>query len=126
MGQVAAKQVTSILVVEDDEETLHGVSDALREQGYDVFLASNGHDALKQLRAGLRPSVILLDLMMPPLNGWQFHAEQMKDPELARIPVIVMTAAASYWGLPDGVTAYLQKPFDLETLFSEIERVAAE
>ena len=64
--------------------------------------------------------------MMPPLNGWQFHAEQMKDPELARIPVIVMTAAASYWGLPDGVNAYLQKPFDLEALFSEIERVSTE
>jgi CheY-like chemotaxis protein len=116
------ERTISVLVVEDDSETRAAVSDALRERGYDVLPAADGREALNLLRAGARPSVILLDLMMP-LNGWQFRVEQMKEADLARIPVIVMTAAETYWGVPEGAAALLRKPFNLQTLFAEIDRV---
>src|SRR5262245_34540626 len=84
-----------VLVVDDDEMIQESIREVLHDEGYDVALAQNGVEALAKLRAGPRPSVILLDLMMPVMDGWQFRSEQKKDGTLAAIPVIVITAAGS-------------------------------
>jgi len=98
----------TVLVVDDDRYIVEGLSDLLESEGYKVATATNGLDALDQLRRGLRPSVIVLDLMMPTMDGWGFRQEQMKDAELKEIPVVVMTAA----GVSEG---------SVKTKFGDIE-----
>jgi CheY-like chemotaxis protein len=115
----------NVMVVDDDEDIRESIADVLRECGYEVECAMNGRDAMSKLRGGVRPSVILLDLMMPVMDGWQFRAEQVEDPRLAGIPVIVISAAGANPGVPEGTCAYLRKPFNLKDLLREIERWAA-
>jgi len=81
-----------ILVVDDDRAVLNAMTELLENEGYKVATAIDGLDALDQLRRGLRPCVIVLDLMMPVMDGWDFRYEQMKDQALRDIPVVVITA----------------------------------
>ena len=81
-----------VLLVDDDYAILDGVSDFLECEGYGVVSASNGIDALNQLRSGLRVDAIVLDVMMPMMDGWDFRAEQLADPSLREIPVVVISA----------------------------------
>ncbi len=112
----------SILVVEDDADTREGLASLLESNGYDVVATPDGAEALGRLRNGLRPSVILLDLRMPEKNGFQFRVEQVLDPELSQIPVVV------YSGDPDafshsamlGAIAHLGKPIDSDELLAAI------
>ena len=83
----------TVLIVDDDRAVLSGLSELLESEGYAVATAMDGLDALGQLRGGLRPSVILLDLMMPRMDGWDFRYEQLEDDDLRDIPVVVITAA---------------------------------
>src|SRR3954463_5759528 len=83
----------TILIIDDDPPILSGLSEFLQAEGYNVVVAGHGRAALDQLRRGLRPCVIVLDLMMPVMDGWDFRREQLKDAELREIPVIVITAA---------------------------------
>jgi CheY-like chemotaxis protein len=83
----------SVLIVDDEPGVVSGLAELLESEGYEVATASDGVDALDQLRRGLRPSAILLDLMMPRMDGWDFRHEQMKDDELKEIPIIILTAA---------------------------------
>jgi CheY-like chemotaxis protein len=69
--------------------------------------------------------VILLDLMMPVMDGWQFRSRLCKEPDLSGIPIIVLTEIGDHWGLPDGTVAHLRKPVDLNHLLVEIQRCAA-
>jgi CheY-like chemotaxis protein len=78
--------------VDDDYAVLDAIKDVLEDEGYEVSLAANGLEALKELRRGSRPCVILLDLMMPVMNGWEFRREQLQDEKLAVIPTIIITA----------------------------------
>lgn len=82
----------SVLLVEDDAAILDSLGEALRGEGLDVVTAENGRDALELLRNGLQPSAIILDLMMPVMDGWDFRHAQLRDPTLKDIPVIVITA----------------------------------
>jgi CheY-like chemotaxis protein len=82
----------TVLVVDDDYAVLDSMKDVLEDEGYEVLLAANGLEALKELRRGIRPCVILLDLMMPVMNGWEFRQEQLLDNSLAAIPTIIVTA----------------------------------
>jgi CheY-like chemotaxis protein len=91
-GSVAATRAAPVLLVEDDAAIAGALGEALREEGVDVATAQNGREALQVLRGGLRPSAILLDLMMPVMDGWDFRQEQLRDPDLREIPVIVVTA----------------------------------
>jgi CheY-like chemotaxis protein len=110
----------SILVVEDDTDMREILSELLTAEGYRVFSASNGREGLDQLRAGLRPSVVLLDLTMPVMDGWEFRARQTEDPALRSIPIIVTTAMPpSRVGPMPGVSV-LRKPLDLDSLISLI------
>jgi CheY-like chemotaxis protein len=91
----AANANVLVLVVEDDTETLASISDLLRAEDYSVIEACNGQEALERLREPPLPSVIMLDLLMPVMDGREFLERRKQVPELARIPVVVMTAAGS-------------------------------
>ena len=82
----------SVLVVEDDAAIRQALIDAIGAEGYRVETATNGLEALEKLRWGLRPCLIVLDMQMRLMTGWEFRSEQRKDPELAKIPVVAMTA----------------------------------
>ena len=81
-----------VLLVDDDFAILDGLSDFLESEGYHVLPASNGIDALSHLRSGARVDAIVLDVMMPVMDGWDFRAEQLADPSLRDIQVVVISA----------------------------------
>jgi len=109
------------MVVDDERDIREAVTDALQDAGYEVLHARDGAEALSKLRAH-HPDVILLDLMMPGMNGWEFRAAQQGDPELRTIPVIVVSALGRVAGL-DGA-AFLQKPFGVDQLLTAIRHLA--
>jgi two-component system response regulator MprA len=116
----------SILLVDDDADLRDSLEDALRAEGYEVSTAVNGKDALHLLReVSVRPDLILLDIMMPEMDGWAFRGEQRKDPCLAWIPVIVFTAYGSPRDIASqlGAVGFLKKPLRLHELLSAIARV---
>ncbi len=82
----------SVLLVEDDLPIRDSLGEALAEEGFDVSTAGNGAEALERLRSGRRPSVIVLDLMMPVMDGWDFRQHQLGDPALKDIPVVIVSA----------------------------------
>jgi CheY-like chemotaxis protein len=114
-----------VLVVDDDPDIRETIGIILEDEGFDVDLAANGSEALAKLRVDPHAQVILLDLMMPVMNGWEFRAEQEKDPALLAIPVIVISADNN---LSEKARAfggnYLSKPLDIDELLEEIGRVA--
>jgi CheY-like chemotaxis protein len=107
-----------VLVVEDDPDLRGALAAILEEAGYRVVEAEDGRDALERLRSGAAFCLIVLDLFMPEMNGWAFRAEQTKDPRLASIPVVVISADSSSAerakGL--GVVTALTKPVDVNRL----------
>lgn len=107
-----------ILIVEDDGDTREALAVVLQQHGYSVVLATDGADGLRKLRAGLRPRVILLDLMMPEKNGFQFRVEQVIDPKLADIPVVIYSGdpEAHATGTVFGGVACLRKPIKVDAL----------
>jgi CheY-like chemotaxis protein/anti-sigma regulatory factor (Ser/Thr protein kinase) len=114
-----------ILVVEDDDATREAECLLLQGEGFPVRAARNGREALDQMRSGLRPQLILLDLAMPVLDGYTFRAEQMRDPELEDIPVVVCSAVAdpqrADWLRP---AALLAKPVEFERLAGTVRSLA--
>jgi two-component system response regulator MprA len=104
---------TSVLIVEDDRDIRECMADALEVEGYSVALAANGREALDQLRDGVFPDLILLDLLMPVMSGWEFRQEQLADPLLSGIPVVVVSASSPGGLRPD---RHLPKPFGLDEL----------
>jgi CheY-like chemotaxis protein len=96
----------SILVVDDDDDTRTCVMAVLEEEGYDVVGSNNGRDALAMLRTGYTPDLVLLDLMMPVMSGWELLDELTNAPKLSDLPVVVFTAA----GDPVPPNAKLTKP----------------
>src|SRR5512138_2541112 len=88
----AARRPT-VLVVDDDESVRESLALALELEGYMVLRAAHGIDALLVLRTGIRPDVILLDLEMPVMPGWEFRERQLADPALADIPVVIVSSS---------------------------------
>ena len=117
----------TVLLVEDDHDVRETIAEILQDEGYAVVTAPEGGQALETLRRGMRPSVIVLDLMMAGMDGFQFRAEQRRDPELAAIPVIVLSADRLLEQKVDelAVAAWLKKPTKLSDLLGVISRVIA-
>jgi CheY-like chemotaxis protein len=108
----------TVLVVEDDVAIRAAVC-----EGYKVFQASDGKQALETLRAGLKPDLILLDLMMPVMSGSRFREEQMVDPMISEIPVIVLSADSNIKNVSEKlrVNRFLRKPVNLDELLATIQ-----
>jgi CheY-like chemotaxis protein len=111
-----------VLIVEDDRDTREMLGRFLELEGFEVRTAANGQIALETLRDGDHSNcVILLDLMMPVMDGWQFRQHQARDPQLAAIPVVVITAAGPRDGIPPiQADGWLSKPVDLDRLLQTI------
>jgi len=117
----------TILLVEDDRDICEIVEQVLAEEGYETVAVSNGAEGLAHLRAGTpRPFVIMLDLMLPVMDAWQFRAEQTRDPALADIPVVIFSANPKLGKYADalGAAAVIRKPPDLDELLSVLDRFA--
>src|SRR5439155_11481090 len=123
-GAAARARSGTLLLVEDDIDIRIDLAEILREEGYHVVTAGNGAEALSELRAGLRPCLIILDLMMPGMNGWEFRDEQRRDPELAGVPVVVLSSISdiAHHATALGAAGYLDKPVKLPALFEALAR----
>lgn len=110
-----------VLLIDDDETTRRDVGEFLSAKGFGVEHASNGLVALEVLRGGLVPDVILLDLIMPGMDGARMHEELKANPVWADIPVILITAAPD--AHPVGVEAVLSKPFEFDSLMASIQEL---
>jgi CheY-like chemotaxis protein len=114
-----------VLIVEDDEDIRTDLGAILRLKGFAVDEAANGRDALARMReAAAPPCVVLLDLMMPVMNGWELRAAMQADPRLAAVPVIVMSGAGREHA-PIAADAVLLKPFELTRLLELVGRFCA-
>lgn len=109
-----------ILVVEDDPSIRTALSHVLEAEGYQVVAASNGRIGMDLLRSDARPALVLLDLMMPVMNGHEFLEEQRNDLLLSQVPVVVVSANASRAN-SQGAAGYLRKPVNLEDLLMTVE-----
>jgi two-component system chemotaxis response regulator CheY len=109
-----------VLIVDDDPDLLDVTSFVIEDEGMAVETAKNGEEALALLRTGRLPALILLDLMMPVMNGREFLAAVANDPLLQRIPVVVLTATDDT-EVP-GARSVLTKPMDLKELLQIVER----
>lgn len=109
-----------VLIVEDDRCIRESLSELLADEGFSVSTAEHGGQALTLLRGGLRPAVVLLDLMMPIMDGWKFLEIIRADNDFQLLPVIVVSAAHGKC-TPVGATAYLNKPVSLDALLQEVE-----
>jgi two-component system, chemotaxis family, chemotaxis protein CheY len=110
-----------VMVVEDDHDIRDSLGIALADAGYEVVDASNGRIALDRLATTL-PGVILLDLMMPVLNGLEFLVEFKKNPLWTRIPIIVASANRGYDAADLGTFMVLRKPLDLDVLLDSVSK----
>jgi two-component system response regulator CpxR len=108
----------SVLVVDDDEAIRQVISEVLRDEGYEVVCAENGLQALRELRKEHHPDLVLLDLMMPVMSGWEVLDELQSSDELSRIPVVVVSAMTA-----PGVSEHLAKPIDLDHLLATVGRL---
>src|SRR3954471_22023872 len=104
-----------ILIVDDDSDIRDSIAIVLEQEGYRVTTAKDGVEAIDHLHAEGSPAVILLDMMMPGMNGWDFLEERAKEPAFASIPVVVMSASVNgEVALPGDPTMRLSKPFEIE------------
>lgn len=117
-----------VMIVEDDEDIVDAIRFLLDREGYHVSAAPDGQSALAALAADPLPSVILLDLMMPVMTGYEFREAQLADPRLAAVPVVLMTADGHIEEkrVRLGVDAALGKPFGIENLLSAVKRFVGE
>lgn len=111
-----------ILLVEDDADLREALCEVLVGSGHTVISAVDGTEGLRQMRA-CRPDVVVLDLMMPRLDGWQFRLAQRDDPMLATTPVVAISASSSATAAAVDADLYLRKPFDAKTLLHAIDDV---
>jgi CheY-like chemotaxis protein len=111
-----------ILVVDDDRDIREGLCELLEDEGHRTIGAANGQEALEVLKTEGRPCVILLDIMMPVMDGPTFRAAQLNDPSLSAIPVAVITAGGKDAANGLGAQALLIKPLRLEDVLDVVVR----
>jgi CheY-like chemotaxis protein len=113
----------TVLLVEDDADIREALTCVIEERGYRVVTAENGLDALDKLRAIPRPCLAFIDLMMPVMDGWQLRGELLKRPELAGMPVVLLSGIADLQAEARSLDAigYLKKPVDLNQVFRMLD-----
>ena len=113
-----------MLIVEDDADLREMMAQLLTLEGYHIDTAANGREALEYLHEAPRPDVILLDLMMPIMDGWEFRRRQQNDPALADVPVIVLTALDQAQARANDLNGvdFLKKPLDFDRLLDLVRR----
>jgi CheY-like chemotaxis protein len=113
-----------VLIVEDDADLREMMAQLLTLEGYQIETVANGREALEYLNDAPRPDVILLDLMMPIMDGWEFRRRQQNDPALADVPVIVLTALDQAQARADDLNGvdFLKKPLDFDRLLELVRR----
>jgi CheY-like chemotaxis protein len=118
----------TVMVVEDDREVRAAIAEVLADSEYKAVEAANGAEALDRLRnAVIRPCVILLDVMMPTMDGWAFRAEQQRDPSVKDIPVVLLSAHTDVKSAATQMAAagFLAKPVAVDMLLQTVERFCA-
>jgi CheY-like chemotaxis protein len=111
----------NVLVADDDDAIRQVISEVLRDEGYDVICVENGAQALRALQQAPPPDLVLLDLMMPVMSGWEVLEQLQSSYELSQIPVVVVSAMTA-----PGVREHLAKPIDLEHLLATVGRLTAD
>lgn len=112
-----------VLLVEDDPDVRSTLAGFLEQEGYEVRTAENGREGLDQLEVE-KPGLVLLDLMMPVMNGWEFLEEKNHKPQVSRVPVLVISAVPGSPHIP-GALGFLKKPVDLDRLMDFVELYCA-
>lgn len=111
-----------VLIVEDDADLREMMAQLLTLEGFDAEAVANGRDALDYLKRVDPPDLILLDLMMPVMDGWEFRRLQREDPAIAKVPVVVLSALDDKRALELEGTAFLKKPLDFDHLLELVRR----
>ena len=119
----AERHAREVLVVDDDIDCLEALRLLLEDEGYHVRIARHGQEALDYFHQGGRPAVVILDLLMPVMDGLEFLRRRREDPLLSSTPVIVLTATDARLGSRDEVV--LRKPVDFPVLVDKIERACS-
>jgi CheY-like chemotaxis protein len=114
-----------VLIVEDDADLREMMAQLLLLEGFRTETVANGREALQYLQKGDRPDVILLDLMMPVRDGWEFRRRQLADPALSRVPVVVLSALDPSRAADLDGAAFLKKPLDFDRLLELVRRFCA-
>lgn len=110
----------TVLIVDDDADIRAVLSEFLEGEGYAVATAAHGAEALYYLRTQAPPTLVLLDLMMPTMDGFQFREEQRRDASIASIPVVVMTASGAFEPGVFKVEHIVAKPIELDKLLDAL------
>ena len=115
-----------ILIVEDDADLREMMAQLLTLEGYRAAAVANGREALEYLRRSKAPDLILLDLMMPVMDGFEFRREQERDPLLSSVPVVVLSALDQHRIRDIGANGFLKKPLDLDRLLAFVRQFCQE
>ena len=122
MKDSAESTACPVLIVEDDEDLRDMMAQMLTIEGFHATTVANGREALDYLHTASPPHVILLDLMMPVMDGWEFRRRQQADRDLARVPVIVLSALDQARAAIIDATAFLKKPLDFDLLLALVRQ----
>jgi CheY-like chemotaxis protein len=122
-SELLAVPKCTILVIDDDEAIRTALAEILELSGYQVEVAADGQEGLDKLKVGLEPKAIILDLMMPRMDGWTFLSWIRGDPKFQDVPVVVTSAVADQG--PTSADVCLQKPFDVRRLDREMARLCS-
>jgi CheY-like chemotaxis protein len=119
-NEVPSPRRPNVLVVDDDDAIREVIAEVLRDEGYEVAVAGNGEQALTELRKERHPDLVLLDLMMPVMSGWEVLELIQASADLSRIPIVVVSAMTA-----PGACEHLAKPIDLDRLLATVDRLTA-
>lgn len=121
-GLPSEREHAPVLIVEDDDDLREMMAQLLTLEGFRAQTVANGREALDYLRRGDLPELILLDLMMPIMDGWEFRRIQSEDPQLSALPVIVLSALEPTRTADFGNAMFLTKPLDFDRLLALVRR----
>ncbi len=114
----------AVLIVDDDPDIRETLREVLEAEGFQSVCAADGGEAMEALRRGLRPSLVVLDLMMPAMSGWELLAAARAERLLAEVPVAVVSASGGRT-LPEGAQYFVRKPIDLDLLLELVRETHA-